>query len=338
MVRNFFFNAVSAIRSSTKSSRRKPARGFSQPMESLEARVVLTTQTPIGPIDVMPAHLDPNTHELTITAKEGGHAVQLKTNGDKLEVWLDGKLRTSHALNQVQSVKFTGTAGNDSFDASGLGSKITVTASGLAGNDTLMGGGGQDVLIGGDGNDLVDGAGGADNITGGDGNDTLRGDGGDDSLTGGNGDDFIVGGIGNDKIEAEAGNDSVFGGAGNDSIRGGDGDDVLEGGDGNDWIVGNMGQDVLKGGSGNDCLYGGGGNDQISGGIGNDRIRGTGGFDKVDGGFGKDFVKGDNNEVSVRSELTSARTNDVFSASASELGLDEFTLAAIDQVHSEGAN
>ena len=138
MLRNLFLNAVNVVRSSSKASRRKPARGFSQPMESLEARVVLSpttlvgpvnlrefpiidigdpippdhlTFTPIGPIDVMPAQLNNQTHELTINAQEGGHAVKLKVNGEKLEVWLDGKLRSTFVLNQVQSVKFTGSAG-----------------------------------------------------------------------------------------------------------------------------------------------------------------------------------------------------------------------------------
>ena len=65
---------------------------------------------------------------------------------------------------------------------------------GLAGNDTLNGGSGNDTLIGGTGNDTLNGGNGNDILIGGTGNDTLNGGDGHDTLEGGKGDDILNGG------------------------------------------------------------------------------------------------------------------------------------------------
>ena len=91
------------------------------------------------------------------------------------------------------------------------------------GNDTINGGGRNDILQGGAGNDSVNGAGGNDTISGGTGNDTLNG---------GAGNDRIQGGPGNDSINGEAGDDTLTGGPGRDTISGGVGNDTVDTRDG----------------------------------------------------------------------------------------------------------
>ena len=100
---------------------------------------------------------------------------------------------------------------------------ITVTvASADEGNDQLLGLAGDDTLAGGGGND---------GITGGTGNDILRGDGG------------------NDKLSGEWGSDALIGGAGNDELRGNNSGDVLIGGTGADNLFGEFGGDLMIGGT-----------------------------------------------------------------------------------------
>lgn len=61
---------------------------------------------------------------------------------------------------------------------------------------------------------------------------------------------LIVGGSGNDTLISDAGDDSLFGGSGNDSLVGGIGNDTLNGGSG-----ALSGIDTLAGGAGNDVYY-----------------------------------------------------------------------------------
>jgi hypothetical protein len=78
---------------------------------------------------------------------------------------------------------------------------------------------------------------GNDTLLGGSGNDSLYGDDGADSLSGGAGDDRMFGGDGSDTLQGGVGNDSLFGGAGKDLLEGGAGDDSLTGGAGADTFV-----------------------------------------------------------------------------------------------------
>ena len=64
-----------------------------------------------------------------------------------------------------------------------------------------------------------------DGLSRGAGDDTLLGGAGNDSLSGGSGDDKLVGGAGNDRLSGGAGDDKLVGGAGNDRLSGGAGDD-----------------------------------------------------------------------------------------------------------------
>ena len=109
-------------------------------------------------------------------------------------------------------------------------------------------------VVGGSGNDRILGAPTDDAINGSQGNDTLTGEAGDDFLRGGKGNDSISGGVGNDIINGNLGDDILNGDAGNDFLRGGRGNDVLIGGDGNDILVGDIGSDTLTGGAGGDTF------------------------------------------------------------------------------------
>lgn len=167
------------------------------------------------------------------------------------------------------------------------------------GDDTLIGGGGNDEFSGVEGGlDHVQGRGGDDVITfgkfanagstfnGGDGQDTLRA-GGDAVLCiidlaarvlTINGE--AAGRIG--EIENAVGsgrNDRLFGNALDNDLRGGGAQDRILGNDGDDRLHGDTGNDKLFGGAGADWLLGGDGLDRLDGGAGNDRLDGGAGSD-----------------------------------------------------------
>lgn len=170
----------------------------------------------------------------------------------------------------------------------GLGEDTLV---GLSGYDTLDGGdAGKDILDGGDGNDMIL-AFKSDTVMGGDGSDTLVFDtltdkvvaslldgsnslkmtiSGIENLSGGGGSDGLTGSNGANQLKGGAGMDSLQGLGGNDSLYGEAGDDTLIGGGGNDELNGGEGRDKLQGGKGNAVLNGGEGHDTLVGGTGND--------------------------------------------------------------------
>jgi Ca2+-binding RTX toxin-like protein len=198
----------------------------------------------------------------------------------------------------------------------------------FAGNQTLNGGGGWDVIYG-DADGLVQFAkGGDDSLFGNGGIDTLYGDanfmwgravGGNDLLDGGASWDWLYGDAYEMRDQTLGGNDRLFGGddtdqlygdaggmydssrGGNDELHGGNGDDVLYG----DALAVSLGvicgNDQLFGDAGNDKLYGdaedgglvGGGNDRLTGGTGNDELWGNGGSDTFifRPGDGQDVIK-----------------------------------------------
>ena len=105
--------------------------------------------------------------------------------------------------------------GNDTFSASGdLGSLISLTVDGGAGNDTINGGNGADTLLGGDGNDRIDGNGGLDTAFLGAGDDVFVWDPGDgsDNVDGGTGSDELLfnGAAGAESYTLSAGGDGLL--------------------------------------------------------------------------------------------------------------------------------
>ena len=77
---------------------------------------------------------------------------------------------------------------------------VPVTVLGAGGDDLLVGGAGADRLLGGPGNDILVGNAGADALHGGPGDDTLMGGPGNDLLIGGPGKDTLGGGPGRNEV------------------------------------------------------------------------------------------------------------------------------------------
>ncbi|MFM9963379.1 MAG: lamin tail domain-containing protein [Planctomycetaceae bacterium] len=127
------------------------------------------------------------------TLSESGDADFLLTNSQLTGFGID-------TLLNIEAARLTGGDFDSRFDARAFTFPTT-----------LIGGNGNDTLIGGTVNDVLDG---------GDGDDGLAGMAGNDTITGGNGFDTLLGGIGNDVLTGGLGSDTVWGQAGNDKIIG----------------------------------------------------------------------------------------------------------------------
>ena len=215
----------------------------------------------------------------------GGADTSLGGNGND---YIFAVLGTPESIN--------GGAGIDTLDTTAFtGNYVVDLATGLtnfAGESFVA----MENLISGAGNDSLTGTGGANLISGGDGNDTINGGGGADTSLGGNGNDYIYavlgtpesidGGAGIDTLDTTAftgdyavnlatgltnfagesfinmnnlisgaGNDTLTGTTGANNINGGSGNDLINGGDGNDTLNGGGGADTSLGGNGNDYIY-----------------------------------------------------------------------------------
>jgi Ca2+-binding RTX toxin-like protein len=140
------------------------------------------------------------------------------------------------------------------------------------GNDTVVGNASANYLFGGGGNDNVYGQGGADYLNGGLGTNNLWGGAGADQHIGGTGIDYARyddANWGNLTIRLDAPSFNAGAVAVGDiysSIEG------LVGGLGNDTVIGNASNNFLFGSGGNDYIDGRSGNDYLSGGAGADRF------------------------------------------------------------------
>ncbi|WP_051402212.1 M10 family metallopeptidase, partial [Lutibaculum baratangense] len=182
-------------------------------------------------------------------------------------------------------------------------------------------------VITGAGNDSITGTSGANVIDGGAGNDTLLGGSSSDTLYGGDGNDHLYGGFATDTVYGGAGDDTIYvlegefgdwvdGGTGIDTLdlsnvtsRGADinlatetwdfspsfggpnaiaGIEIVLGTQAADSISGSADAERLEGNSGDDLLRGFGGDDTLIGGDGNDTLLGGAGADIIGGGFGID--------------------------------------------------
>ncbi len=117
-----------------------------------------------------------------------------------------------------------------------MNQNLPTIINGTAGDDTVEGTIGIDLLLGFGGNDLLQGN---------EGHDFLFGHAGNDILYGGEGHDYLLGGTGNDLLYGDEGSDILLGGEGNDRLYGGIGSDLLLGNDGNDVLVGGTGADTF---------------------------------------------------------------------------------------------
>lgn len=163
-----------------------------------------------------------------------------------------------------------------------------------------------DIIISGSGDDTLGGGGGDDVIDAGAGDDTLAGNAGDDVLDGGLGDDTMIGGAGDDTYRVDSLGDAIVesAGGGTDRVEAtishtlaleveqlqllGSARINGTGNGGNNAISGNAAVNLLRGLDGDDQLYGDGGNDRLEGGAGNDTLHGGAGRDAMDGGAGND--------------------------------------------------
>jgi len=213
------------------------------------------------------------------------------------------------ALRQVYVDQET-TSGDDVI--SGFGDAQVFSSS--LGNDTLSGGGGNDVYqyARGEGDDIIteSSAGGVDRLELLDTTSTdfdVSVDGiaitisiAETSVGAGDGGSVVLsralGSFAQDGTESILTSDGVFftalqlsnfrsdkvGTAADDTLTGTSGTDFLNGLDGNDFIVGGEGNDFLRGGDGDDILNGGFGVDYLRGGAGADQLIGFAGQDWAD--------------------------------------------------------
>lgn len=195
------------------------------------------------------------THVATTTTNIGGD--DTITAGNAFNILLGGSGSDHITGGDLQDV-ILGDNGRVEFtafdsDPTTLDQIITIDPT-LGDVDTIQGGSGDDIIIGGTA---------GDEIHGGDGYDILFGDhaeidyrrpvdrnvvsrfitaadgGGDDQIDGDGGDDFIFGGQANDTINGGTGQDDIVGG--HNVPFGADGDDTIDGGDEADVILGDNG-------------------------------------------------------------------------------------------------
>lgn len=230
-----------------------------------------------------------------------------------------------------------GGTGVDTIDYSNASNAVNVsllngTATG-SGNDTITN---VENILGSDYDDYLQGHNAfSSTINGGAGNDTILGQDGDDILYGGTGNDHITGFGGDDTAYGEDGNDTLIGSGGNDILDGGAGADDLKGRDGDDTLRGGAGNDLIRGENGNDILYGDDGADFLWGGAGNDTIVGSGSRDWLRGEAGADtFVFESStafNDLDFLKDF-SITDNDVLDLSDVLIGYDPLTDAISDFV------
>jgi Ca2+-binding RTX toxin-like protein len=240
-----------------------------------------------------------------------------KNNGSHIGV-LENDLAFEFTSSGVNSIEVLTGAGNDYIwlhgtQVAGFPTKSLLV--GGAGNDTIIGGNWSDAMWG---DDLTPQLGGVSTGTP-----------GNDSLVGGASRDSLIGNEGNDTLKGEAGDDYMTGWGGDDRFEGGPGRDFMEGNDGSDYFDAgsyNDGQDLMYGGGDtptrryndyidyskrtrgvliNPSYTAGGGDGEVGendhvqdfeyyfGGFGNDTLAGTDGqYEQFKGNDGNDLIYG----------------------------------------------
>lgn len=237
--------------------------------EALEGRVLLNGQI------------------LAFTGGKGNDRIEVRLNGNNVEIVANGKVRTSAALGTLKGILIDGAAGDDNVTVADAVNLPT----------TLNGGSGNDALTGGKNNDLIDGGPGSDTATGNAGNDTLIAS--QPTSATSTDKDRLSGGTGRNRLWCKAGtiggNRSFRTFLRNDRLRYSDGArnlDTTISGFGQCQYSGSRWGDYFDGGtfSGNCTIVGAGGNDTLKGGLAADRIDPGVGSDNVDCGPGDDTL------------------------------------------------
>jgi hypothetical protein len=219
---------------------------------------------------------------------QAGSQYNALAGNDTVILPLDAAAASAAGYDQAQT--FRAGTGNDSITGGGL-------------NDIVLGEGGTDTLAGGAGDDKLDGGSSSDTLIGGAGNDNVNGGSSGDILISGLGDDLFDGGAGNDTIDYSAAASGVTVDLASGTATG-EGNDTLlnveraNGSAFGDVITGTAGANILLGRAGNDALRGGDGNDTLTGEVGLDQLFGDAGHDtgkwdsadKFDGGTGFDTL------------------------------------------------
>jgi Ca2+-binding RTX toxin-like protein len=252
---------------------------------------------------------------------DGNDTVGYATETLPVKVTLDGAANDGSSADQNP----------DSGKGDSVGTDVENIVGGQ-GNDTLIGSVAGNGIWGGPGNDNLQGGGGPDTLNGEGGDDYLQGQDSTDVLNGGPGNDTLDGGLGKDTLNGDEGVDAVDysnnttsvvatpDGVANDGNNGGaEGDNVgntiesLFGGSGSDTLVGNDGNGVIDGGPGNDTLDGGGGSDLIVGGAGIDNASYAGRSEPITANLaapGADGAAGENDNLQQIEQVTGGNGND----------------------------
>jgi DNA-binding beta-propeller fold protein YncE len=129
---------------------------------------------------------EPDKRVLIISGTSGNDVIEINGPGNILSVKLNGVLLGQFDITALNlgAVRVLGLEGDDKIKAGGS-VDLTVEEYGQLGNDSLEGGGGDDILFGGEGNDVIDGHKGRDLVFAGLGT---------NSISGGSDDDIIIAG------------------------------------------------------------------------------------------------------------------------------------------------
>ena len=175
----------------------------------------------------------------------------------------------------------------------------SVALTGGGGNDVMFGGDERDTFLFGDnhGDDFVDGGGDEDTLSFTQMDASLFIDFNDGFASSDAGTvsfeniETAWGTVHGDRFIGNRAANSMFAGGGNDILNGGGGGDSLQGGSDEDRLLGGGGPDGLLGGDGDDFLDGNAGRDAIIGGAGNDRVIWDPNDALVSGGDGRNTLK-----------------------------------------------
>lgn len=143
-----------------------------------------TTSTRVINTGLIQDPVDPTRTTLLILGTGSNDVIQVLTTSIAGRLQVKVNNRIAGAFSPTGRIIISGYAGNDTIT---LDSRITLPAEldGGAGNDTLTGASGNDIILGGAGDDSLNGSGGRDILIGGSGRDRANGGSGEDILIGG---------------------------------------------------------------------------------------------------------------------------------------------------------
>ena len=130
-----------------------------------------------------------------VTARRSGNDLLLQINGTTDQITVSGALATgASALSKIERIEF---ADSTVWTETEIRQQVLLAAA-TAGNDTIAGFDGNDLIDGLAGNDTINASDGNDSLIGGQGADYLYGENGNDTLNGGVGGGLSAGGLGSD--------------------------------------------------------------------------------------------------------------------------------------------